>query len=195
METEPADIQKTLRVAADVAEVLRRQGRETVVIGAMALAVHGYARDTVDFDLAVAAPPEDLDRAAEVLRALGYVVVVRKPDPGDPLGGVVDVRSPGADLVQIVNFENPPAGGFPRLVADSVAEATELLPPAQLRVVDPYHLIAFKLYAGGAKSRLDILELLERNPDLDRERLRRLCVTYRLGKELDRVLELEREED
>lgn len=195
MEGDAPDIEQTLRVASDVAEVLRQHGRATVVIGAMALAVHGYARDTVDFDLAVAAPPEELDRVAESLRARGYEVDVRRPEPDDPLGGVLDVRSPGADLVQVVNFSNPPAGGFPRLVEDSIEEATALVPGGPLRVVDPYHLIAFKLYAGGPKSKLDILELLDRNPELDRERLAKMCDEYRLTRELNAVLRLERGEE
>jgi hypothetical protein len=124
------------------------------------------------------------------LAAKGYAVVVRDPDPDDPLGGVLDVRSPGADLVQVVNFDNPPSGGFPRLVVDALASATPLIAGRPLQVVDPYHLVAFKLYAGGAKSALDILELLDRNPGLDLTRLARLCETYGLSRELNAVLHL-----
>ena len=120
---------------------------------------------------------------------------VRDPDAEDPPGGVVDVRAEGADLVQVVNFDNPPASGFPRLVHDALRGAVELLPGSALRVVDPYHLVVFKLYAGGAKSKLDILELLERNPGLDRGRLSALCEGYGMGHELERVLALVREDE
>jgi hypothetical protein len=44
------------------------------------------------------------------------------------------------------------------------------------------------LYAGGRKSALDILELLDRNPELDRDALRALCATHRLDRQLDAVL-------
>jgi hypothetical protein len=41
-------------------------------------------------------------------------------------------------------------------------------------------LIALKLYAGGTKSKADILELLVRNPELDLDGLREICRRYRL---------------
>jgi hypothetical protein len=187
---EPVDLEGTLRLAETVLRALQELHVEPVVIGAMALAVHGYPRETADLDLAIAAEPRLLHEVAESLAARGYDVAVRDPDPDDPLGGVLDVRSPGADLVQVVNFDNPPSGGFPRLVVDAVASATPLITGRPLRVVDPYHLVAFKLYAGGAKSALDILELLDRNPKLDLTHLGRLCETYHLSRELNAVLEL-----
>ncbi len=188
--TEAAEIEGTLRLAESVQQVLREHGAEAVVIGAMALAIHGYPRETADLDLAVAVAPSLLHEVAQALAVRGYDVVVRDPDPQDPLGGVLDVRSPGADLVQVVNFDNPPAGGFPRLVNDAVDAASPAIPGRPLQVVDPYRLVVFKLYAGGTKSALDILELLDRNPEIDRERLRRLCSEYRLSRELDAVLGL-----
>lgn len=185
-----ATLSATLKVATDVLQILRDEGFDAVVIGAVALAVHGYPRATEDLDLAVAVPLESLRRVAGELRARGYEVELREPDAADPLGGVLDIRADGADLVQVVNFDNSPAGGFPRLVADAFAAAEPLTPNAALRVVDPYHLVAFKLYSGGAKSKLDIVELLDRNPDLDLARLRALCAGYRLEAELDEVLGL-----
>lgn len=188
--SEPVDLEGTLRLAESVLEVLRKDGVEAVVIGAMALAIHGYPRETGDLDLAVAVAPVVLHRVAETLARKGYDVSVRDPDPQDPLGGVLDVRSPGADLVQVVNFDNPPAGGFPRLVRDAVATASPAITGRPLMVVDPYHLIAFKLYAGGPKSALDILELLDRNPEIETARLHELCRGYRLSEQLDVVLGL-----
>jgi hypothetical protein len=192
---ETSHLQRTLEVASEVLTALRAQGLDAVVIGAMALAVHGYPRDTEDFDLAIATAPRNLHTLAETLRRRGFDAEVREPDAEDPLGGVVDVRAAGADLVQVINFDNPPASGFPRLVRGALQHAVELLPGSDLRVVDPYHLVAFKLYAGGPKSKLDILELLERNPDLDRARLEALCAGYGLSRQLGRVLELERDEE
>lgn len=180
----------TLQVAADVAEVVRGEGFDAVVIGAIALAVHGYPRATEDLDLAVALPLESLRRVAATLRNRGYEVQLREPDAADPLGGVIDIQADDADLVQVVNFDNSPAAGFPSLVADALATAEPLTPGGALRVVDPYHLVAFKLYAGGAGSKLDILELLHRNPGLDMARLRALCAGYRLEADLDGVLSL-----
>ena len=43
------------------------------------------------------------------------------------------------------------------------------------------HLVALKLYAGGLKSRSDIVELLAFNPTADIARIRGLCEKWRLG--------------
>jgi hypothetical protein len=184
-------LEATLELAENVLSAIRREGFDGIVIGALALAVHGYPRATEDLDLAVSTSLDGLRRVAASLRNRGYEVDVREPDPQDPLGGVIDVRAPGADLVQVVNFDNSPGGGFPRLVADALAEAEPLHPDGRLRVVNPYHLVAFKLYAGGPRSALEILELLNRNPSLDMARLRKLCAGYRLDEALERVLALE----
>jgi hypothetical protein len=135
---ETPTLKATLEAADEVLTVLREHQADAVIIGAMALAVHGYTRDTTDFDLAVAVDPKQLN-----------------------------------------------------VIGDALATASPLVPNSTLRVVDLPHLIAFKLYAGGPKSRLDILELLSRNPSLDRNALHTLCEDYRLSAELREVLKLE----
>jgi hypothetical protein len=50
------------------------------------------------------------------------------------------------------------------------------------------HLVALKLYAGGTKSRADIVELLSRNPDADVAAIRDLCQRWRL-RGLDPLIE------
>ncbi len=184
------DLDSSLRVADEVLEVARNHGADAVLIGALALAVHNYPRDTTDLDLAVAIEPRLLYDMAAALMARGYNTVVRDPTPDDPLGGVLDVRSDAGDLIQVVNFLNPPSGGFPRLVADAIATSVPFVEGSLLRVVDLDHLIVFKLYAGGPKSSNDILALLESNPDLDLVRLQALCKSYRLDRALARVRNL-----
>ena len=181
---------ETLRVAERVGEILAGRHVDTVVVGAMALAVHGYPRLTKDFDLAIGIPPEQLEALAQAIRAEGWDVEVRTPDANDPLGGVIDIRAPGADLVQVVNFDNSPAGGFPRLVREACLSAVPLGPDSALKVANIFTLVALKLYAGGHKSANDILELLERNPSTDLDALRAFCQSLRLGKQLERVLDL-----
>jgi hypothetical protein len=58
-------------------------------------------------------------------------------------------------------------------------------PGSPLRVVTLPHLVLFKLYAGGPKSRNDVLELLSRNPELDLNALRDACRGFRLDRRLD----------
>lgn len=185
-----ARLDATLRVAEEVAAVLASHGAAALLIGGVAVALHRFPRDTVDLDLATSMHPRLLDEVADELRSRGHAVTVHAPDAADPLGGVIDIRAAGADLVQVVNFHNPPAQGFPRLVADAAATSEPITSDTTLRVADLPHLIVFKLYAGGRKSALDILELLDRNPELDREHLRALCRTYRMERQLDAVLAL-----
>jgi len=192
--TEEVSFEETLRVAERVVEVLARRHVDAVVIGAMALAVHHYPRDTQDFDLAVAMPPSDLEALAATFRGLGWEVEVRTPDASDPLGGVLDINAPGADLVQVINFDNPPSGGFPGLVRAAAEKAQPLAAGSPVKVADLPALIAFKLYAGGSKSKLDILELLDRNQPVDIEELGTRCAALGLRKKLERLLAFRQEE-
>lgn len=187
MADEPT-FEATLAAAERIVQVILDVPSEALLIGGLALAVHYYPRDTVDLDLATAMTRRQLQEAADRLRALGMAVDLHPPDAADPLGGVIDVRCEGADPIQIVNFLNEPAGGFPRLVKEANAAAREIVPGSPLRVVALPHLVAFKLYAGGRKSELDILELLDRNPDADIKAIRSLCASYRLAEAFDMIL-------
>lgn len=191
--TEHADprLAATLAVAERVQQILWTSRIDAVVIGGLALAVHRYPRETEDLDLAVAVSPAELRPLANRFHQEGWDVELREPDASDPLGGVIDIRAPGSDLVQVINFDNSPAGGFPRLVREATAGALPL-PSTNLRVVDLHTLIAFKLYAGGGKSSLDILELLDRNRPVDMVVLREKCAALRLDRKLEWVLALGR---
>jgi len=159
-----------------------------LLIGAAALAAHGYPRQTEDIDFAVAIPPRDLEKLASTLAAPGRTLVFAEPDAQDPLGGVLTIAAEGSLPVQIVNFDNPPAGGFPALVRNALDRS---LPPADDgppgRLPSPEDLILFKVYAGGAKSELDILELLTRTR-VDLALLRELAEGYGLNRQVDAVL-------
>jgi hypothetical protein len=176
--------ENTFRAAEEVARVLEAAGMRPVVIGAVALAVHHYPRQTEDVDLAVATEPKLLEQLVPRLRARGWEVGWSPPDAQDPLGGVLTIRAPGALPIQVVNFDNPPAGGIPALPRSAAVKALAI---EGLLAADLPHLIAFKLYAGGPKSELDILELLTRN-QVDLAALRGLCTSLGLGGELERVL-------
>ena len=165
-----------LAAAEQVASLLTDRGINAVVIGAVALAAHRYVRHTEDIDLGVNIAIRDLDAVAAGIRDAGYDVEVREPDGQDPLGGVLDVIDQ-AGLVQIVNFGER----FPAVIDSGHAEATlRVRSGASLRIIPLAHLIALKLYAGGMKSKADIVELLKRNPDADLDEIQMLCRRYRL---------------
>jgi hypothetical protein len=79
--------------------------------------------------------------------------------------------------VQIISY----AGRFPAVIEDALREATLVARQGSpLRIAPLAHLVALKLYAGGYKSKGDIVELLLRNPGADLAEVRAVCARYRL---------------
>lgn len=172
-----AGYDQTLREADRIAGLLAGEGLPVVVIGALALAAHGYLRFTQDVDLGVDADLRQMRRLVEVLRAAGYDSELHEPDADDPLGGVIDV-SGTFGLVQIVNFGDR----FPAAIRDALAgEDIRPHPESLLRIMPIPQLVALKLYAGGWKSRADIVEMLRRNPQVDLAMIGETCRKYRLS--------------
>ena len=165
-----------LETAERIASLLRAQGVEVIVIGAAAMVAHGYVRQTEGLDFGMNLPIGDLGKVADHLRAAGFDVVCREPNGQDPLGGVIDVSGPFG-LIQLVNFGER----FPAIIESGIAAATlHTRQGGILRIIPLPHLIGLKLYAGGTKSKADIVELLRRNPSADRTPIRSLCRQYRL---------------
>lgn len=165
-----------LQAAEDILRRLHDHQVDALVIGAVALAAHRYVRQTEDLDLGVNANVQKLRQLTASLRAAGYRAELHEPDAQDPLGGVIDIEGPFG-LVQIISY----AEKFPAVIEDALREA-QLTARAgsPLKLVPLPHLIALKLYAGGTKSKADIIELLVRNPEVDLDALRELCRSYRL---------------
>jgi len=170
------DAEAILKAAETVVGVLEQHGIESIVIGAVALAAYRYVRQTEDLDLGVNADIPTLRTVARAIRQEGFTVELREPDMDDPLGGVIDVTG-DFGLLQIISF----AGRFPAVINDAVRDSTTVVRAGSpLRLVPIPQLVALKLYAGGRKSMADIVELLERNPELDLAALRAQCARYRL---------------
>ena len=171
------DTEAILRAAETVVGILKQHRIDVVVIGAVALAAYHYVRQTDDIDLGVNADLPTMRAVVESLRKQGFTAELREPDGADPLGGVIDVTGPFGFL-QIISF----AGRFPAVIDDAVRASTLVVRAgSSLRIVPIPHLIALKLYAGGYKSKADIVELLARNPDFDLSEVRALCKRYHLS--------------
>lgn len=93
------------------------------------------------------------------------------------MGGLIDVEG-SFGLIQIISY----ADKFPAVIEDALRESRlTMRPGSALKLVPLPHLIALKLYAGGTKSRADVLELLVRNPELDMAGVRALWWRFRLA--------------
>lgn len=180
---------RTLALAERTAQALERHQIRTAVIGAMALAIHGYPRATEDIDLATFAEPSALAKLARELKDAHVRCELALPDADDPLGGVLNVEEDGAELVQVVNFYNPMSRGSGTLAHEAILSAdVPVSRVSRLRAVRLPHLVALKLYAGGSKSKGDVLELLARNPDADLVEVRAVCERHGLAPALEELL-------
>jgi hypothetical protein len=174
-------------VAEKVAEVIVNCGVDCAVIGAAALAVHGYARATEDLDLATDTDPfTKLRQICTELEQQGFSARLSQPDAEDPLGGVITVAGPDFSPVQVVNFHNP--FRRERNPGGEAIRSARLRIGTSLKVVDLPHLVALKLYSGGAKGKLDVIELLERNPTQSIDGLRQICGRFGLDQTLQQIL-------
>ncbi len=180
--------ERTLALAHRVAAELARRDLPSCVIGAAALAVHSYARATHDMDLATLVRTDrELDELAEDLRASGLEVHVAHAGATDAPGSVMTIEEEGANPVQVVNFFNPWNGWVPA----GKAALEHALPSAlgELAVADVPHLVALKLYAGGRKSALDVVELLARQPPRTVTEAQAVCEGLGLGDALRTALD------
>jgi predicted nucleotidyltransferase len=178
---------RTLEVAGEIAGLIEHVGARHALIGAGALAVHGYPRATRDLDLATEQDLVTQLRAVEnACRERGWQTELSLPDAQDPLGGVLTVHGEGFDPVQVINFYNPFTDA--KTPATEAIAGAESLEGTRLRVVKLEHLIALKLYAGGLKSRADVAALLEANPDADLTRIREVCADYELEEAFDAII-------
>lgn len=155
-------IKQTINEAGRIGSILADEGISVIIIGAIALAAHGYIRATKDVDLGVNIRIKDLARIHQRLITLGYHAELHTPDLDDPLGGVIEdsCRQEGQPCLTITTLS--------------------IAPLAQL--------VALKLYAGGWKSLTDIVELLRRNPEANLMEIGEICRKYRLSG-WNRVLE------
>lgn len=175
----PVDPELLLALAERVVSVLERRSLDALVIGGFALAAHRYTRTTHDLDLGLNASIKEMEQLRDDLLGLGLPADWVPPDGNDPLGGTLTIVDEHKAMVQVVNFSRE-QGGFPAVINDALAVAKPPAEGSRLRVVPLPHLIALKLYAGGARSRDDVRALLANNPDADLDEIREHCQRYRL---------------
>lgn len=160
--------------AEKIAAKAESMGVPLLVIGAAALAGHQYVRLTRDLDLAGNLPLNIMRDLAEACKADGLEVNLFPPDADDPLGGVLDLQGPFGQI-QVISF----AGRFPAVIRDALDAGPSMVGDAgHLRLIPLPHLVVLKLYAGGFKSKADILEVLSLNPDQDLNAIEILCDRY-----------------
>jgi hypothetical protein len=161
----------------DLFETLARHQVRYVVVGGLALNLHGVERATMDVDLVIALDPPNLGAAIDAFEALGLVPVapVKIDEARDPATLMRWRREqsmlafglrPGRGTVPTVDCLIDPAVPFSRLASNAVAKA---IGAARIPVAAVDDLIALKRAAGRAIDLADV-EALERLKQLGLDR-------------------------
>lgn len=151
---------------------LQATGVRYVVVGGVAVNLHGYQRFTKDIDLVIELVPTQTMKALEALKAIGYRpnIPVRIADFADPAIREGWIRETGMTVFQLYSDQT-------RLSVDVFAEypldfdtlwsqaAAVEVSGNRLRIASIDHLMQMKRTAGRAQDRLDI-EKLEKLKEL-----------------------------
>lgn len=148
----------------DVLAALNARGVPYVVVGGIAVVLHGHARLTVDLDLVVDLAADPAGKAIEILTSLGFRprLPVKAEDFADPRTRtewverrnltVFSMHDPSSPLREVDLFATHPIP-FDDLVAASTVVPIDGI---DVRVASVDHLIALKQTAGRPQDLTDI---------------------------------------
>jgi hypothetical protein len=160
------------QLLADVASILNNQGIDYAVIGALAVAVHGVVRASVDADAVVAAAASQLRELQNKLIADHLSVELRTGGVDDPIGAMMIVTDRYGNRVDLL-------AGIQGLEGGVYQRSITLQPSGMhtaLKIVGREDLIAMKIAAGGPKDLMDAESCIAVSGDsLDFELVRRLA--------------------
>jgi hypothetical protein len=149
-------------------ETLNATGVRYVVVGGIAVNLHGHQRFTKDVDVVIELVPEQTAKALEALRGIGYEprIPVHLTDFGDPSIREMWVRDKGMVVFQMYNDRlRMTIDIFVQYPMDFEMlwhEATQAqLARTSIRVAALKHLIQMKLAAGRPQDLADVEVLTE----------------------------------
>jgi hypothetical protein len=166
---------QSARLLSEVAQLLERDGIRHAVIGAMAVAVHGVVRASVDADAVVEADVRRLDEFARMLTTFGLHTELRRGDPDDPIPALLLVKDHHGNRVDLLaGLRGLDPGIYERALHMPIGGLT-----SSLHVASCEDLLAMKLFAGGPTDLVDARRVFAVSGSiLDRELLRRLVTRY-----------------
>ena len=165
----------------DIVELLKAEQIDYAVIGALAAAVHGVVRASLDADAVVRVTIRQLSELQTKLAARGYLTDLRQGDIDDPIPAMLQVSDRHGNRVDLL-------AGLRGLEADAYVRAIDIpFAHSSLRVIGREDFIAMKAFAGGpldmsdaryaiavGRESLDV-ELLLRLAGLFGAKVRRAC--------------------
>lgn len=167
---------------ADVAELLAKQGVRYAIIGAMAAAVHGVVRASLDADAIVALQVREAQALRRSIVEAGYEAVLRIGDFDDPIPALLEVKDRHGNRVDLLI-------GLRGMDPELMHRTRQVrLAEAILEIVGREDFIAMKAFAGGPVDLADARAVIDLDREsLDLELLRRLA--QRFGRDATRTVE------
>jgi predicted nucleotidyltransferase len=166
----------------DVADVLATKRIRYAVVGAMAAAVHGVVRASLDADAVVALHASEARDLRQAFLHAGYEAELRIGDVGDPIPALLDVRDQHGNRVDLLiglRGMDPEAMNRTRQVE---------LAGSTLEIVGREDFIAMKAFAGGPVDLADARAVMDMDrSSVDLELLRRLA--QRFGRDTLQVVD------
>ena len=168
---------------ADVAELLSKHGVRYAVIGAMAAAVHGVVRASLDADAVVALQVREAWALRQSLVEEGYEAVLRTGDVDDPIPALLEVNDSHGNRVDLLI-------GLRGMDPELMNRTRQVrLAETILEIVGREDFIAMKAFAGGPVDLADARAVMDMDRgSVDEELLRRLA--QRFGRETVKAVEL-----
>lgn len=140
---------------ADIADVLDARGIRYAVIGAMAAAVHGVVRASLDADAVVALHVREARELQQAIAAEGYQAAVRTGDADDPIPGLLEIQDRHGNRVDLLL-------GLRGMDPDLMSRTRPVrLADATLQVVGREDFIAMKAFAGGPVDMADARAVMD----------------------------------
>ena len=160
---------------AELLRTLLEQGVEFVLVGGMAVQLHGFLRMTYDVDLVLAMSDENLTRFIDAANSLGLNPVMPVPINSLRDASLIEQWHREKGMLAFALREPGPAGtvvdvlvrpdvSYERLLCDAVDGD---LFGAQVKIASVAHLLEMKRIANRPKDQLDIaaLEKIQRGED------------------------------
>jgi hypothetical protein len=167
----------------DVLDVLKAKGVKYAVVGAMAGAVHGVVRASLDADAIVHAAAQDAPDLMKRVAEAGFEVELKKGDEDDPIAAALVIKDSFRNRVDLLFGLK----GFDPAAFDRVLEVE--LSGEPLQIVSREDFIAMKLYAGSPVDIRDASQAYVVNKEsIDVHLLKRL--TARFGRHAKQELEV-----
>ena len=156
----------------EIFKVLADADVQYVVVGGLAVILHGHLRATADLDLVIGLERENCTKALEALASIGFKprLPVALSDFADPAKREDWVENRNMHVFQLWDPTRPERSvdvfvrepmDFPILWSDAVVKDLDGIP---IRVASIHHLIALKRMAGRRKD-LDDIEALRQIAD------------------------------